>query len=943
MFVVGLENCHTNVCGITWNSVVSDVSIEVALWVISNHVVLQSLLREMITKRSTAWRTLCFPELLVSVEELHPALFNVEVLRVARLEVPRSYGSDRMKTYKFVAPLLFLTSSFLLAQETPVSSPVATAIEGEPMARGPIHEAFAEPLALDDQKLFIAPKAPPEKIEERPPKVPSDGKNMIWIPGYWAWDDEREDYIWVSGVWRNVPQGRSWVPGLWEQLDGGYRWSPGYWGPANTQAQHVPTPPPESLESGPTSEPASDDVFWIPGCWRYLDQRYVWRPGFWSPCHDNWVWVPDNYVYGVSGCRYVSGYWDYGWEHRGTLYAPAYIDHVAYARPGCFYTPSVVIDVVGAFSHLWVRPQYCHYYFGDYYDIGYVSGGYWPWYSYHRPYWRKYDPLYVHYRWKLGRDRIDIHRHFRHRHDHYRRHVDDRPDRLYRDHGRGKRNNVRHAKNALERASWERQQLARRAAKNDLQRSRTQRSEDFRQAMRRNARQTGSDQLVRRTRRNQGAAGRSHDLTRAHRDRTRNGNRDPRMQLENRTGKANRDPRMQLGNRTGNGNRDPRMQLGDPGKKELRSDKSPRSRGRLAERDSEPNATSQQAGQTRRKGRSENRVLRGNRPNSGLATDSKDVGSDGDLGDDTQNRSNGSTSRRGDALANQRSNSQRRRPETRLNTEERTKRNNRVADGVRRSGPIKGADQLAPGANGGIQIRSPKNNVSSSSTARNSNATRSKGAEWLRSRMQASNRGGRPSGDSQAHSRVTPRREGGKQAAVSPRTERARVTIPEVSRSRENRQSGASHRPTQFASELRSSSAITSPLNSTRSRLRPSSGASIRSGSQASSSTSRSDRPTVRRGTGTISSNSSRNSVSRVRAPGGSGAAKSSAARSGAARSSAARSGAARSSAARSSAVRSSAVRSSAVRSSAARSGAARSGAARSGAARSGAARSGNR
>ncbi len=191
------------------------------------------------------------------------------------------------------------------------------------------------------------------------------------------------------------------MPGSWQQVEGGFRWTSGRWGPAAGQAQQaVLPPPPASLEQGPTSEPASDDDFWVPGTWQFRQQRYVWRPGFWSPCHENWVWVPDYYVPAVSGCYYVPGYWDYGWERRGILYAPCRFRNWAVVRPGFVYRPNVVVDVSGAFFHLWVRPSYGCYFFGDYYDDYYTGIGFCPWYRYHHFQHRAYDPLYVHYRWR---------------------------------------------------------------------------------------------------------------------------------------------------------------------------------------------------------------------------------------------------------------------------------------------------------------------------------------------------------------------------------------------------------------------------------------------------------------------------------------------------------------------------------------------------------------
>jgi hypothetical protein len=72
----------------------------------------------------------------------------------------------------------------------------------EVLTRGPVHEAFAETISFDPDPGIVAPQSPPAEIEEVPPQQKPEGKNLAWIPGYWAWDDERNDYLWISGIWR---------------------------------------------------------------------------------------------------------------------------------------------------------------------------------------------------------------------------------------------------------------------------------------------------------------------------------------------------------------------------------------------------------------------------------------------------------------------------------------------------------------------------------------------------------------------------------------------------------------------------------------------------------------------------------------------------------------------------------------------------------------------
>lgn len=69
--------------------------------------------------------------------------------------------------------------------------------------------------------------------------------------GYFAWDDEREDFLWVSGIWRDLPPGRQWMRGYWAEVESGYQWISGYWADASlTEIQYLPEPP-ATVEVGP--------------------------------------------------------------------------------------------------------------------------------------------------------------------------------------------------------------------------------------------------------------------------------------------------------------------------------------------------------------------------------------------------------------------------------------------------------------------------------------------------------------------------------------------------------------------------------------------------------------------------------------------------------------------------------------------------------------------
>ena len=72
--------------------------------------------------------------------------------------------------------------------------------------------------------------APPElPVYEQPP-LPAVG--YIFVPGYWFWDTEVSDYVWIPGTWVPAPEpGYLWTPGYWGYEGGAYLWHGGYWGP----------------------------------------------------------------------------------------------------------------------------------------------------------------------------------------------------------------------------------------------------------------------------------------------------------------------------------------------------------------------------------------------------------------------------------------------------------------------------------------------------------------------------------------------------------------------------------------------------------------------------------------------------------------------------------------------------------------------------------------
>ncbi len=263
----------------------------------------------------------------------------------------------------------------------PEPQPEALPEGTEVLARGPVHEAFAATTEAPGPAP-VAEKQPPEPIEELPPDQKPDGENVQWIPGYWHWDDDKDEYIWVSGFWRDPPPGRLWVPGSWREVRGGWQWASGFWQtpsveqPQQPEIQYLPEPL-ASLEVGPSTAAPTATSFYVPGSWVWRN-KYVWRPGVWVEYRANWVWVPAHFCRTPVGWVFIDGYWDYTLAHRGVLYAPVTFTRAVYTRRGFVYTPLYVVSEPALVGALFVRTGRGHYYFGDYFENRYVTSGYRP-------------------------------------------------------------------------------------------------------------------------------------------------------------------------------------------------------------------------------------------------------------------------------------------------------------------------------------------------------------------------------------------------------------------------------------------------------------------------------------------------------------------------------------------------------------------------------------
>ena len=338
-----------------------------------------------------------------------------------------------MKTLIRIFTVLFLFSTTLYGQTADQPPPIPSDEEPEVLTRGPVNEAFAQPVNIDEEEEngFTAPQAPPPDIEETPPPDRPEGDQFAWVPGYWAWDSDISEYIWVSGCWRAVPPGKYWVPGYWAEMPDGWRWVAGFWVPVSTrEIEYLPAPPLVYNVEPPVT--GSPDRIWVPPCWYWSHGRYTLRAGYWIDAREDWVWVPSHYVWTPRGYVFVGGHWDYPLHHRGVLFAPVHFHRRVHGRARLSYSLSVVVNIGNLEFGLFTRPRYGHYYFGDYYDSVYIGIGIFPWYeceSHHT--W--YDPIYYHNRWRHRRDIPHWKQHERREYERRRADKKLRPPRTYRE------------------------------------------------------------------------------------------------------------------------------------------------------------------------------------------------------------------------------------------------------------------------------------------------------------------------------------------------------------------------------------------------------------------------------------------------------------------------------------------------------------------------------
>jgi DNA segregation ATPase FtsK/SpoIIIE-like protein len=81
--------------------------------------------------------------------------------------------------------------------------------------------------SVEENDLSYLPLAPPDPLEEDIPVAPNE--NMFWVPGYWFYSTDLEDYEWIGGEWMEMDPNWILVPAHYVWRPEGYVFIFSYW------------------------------------------------------------------------------------------------------------------------------------------------------------------------------------------------------------------------------------------------------------------------------------------------------------------------------------------------------------------------------------------------------------------------------------------------------------------------------------------------------------------------------------------------------------------------------------------------------------------------------------------------------------------------------------------------------------------------------------------
>jgi hypothetical protein len=248
---------------------------------------------------------------------------------------------------------------------------------------GPIHESFVTKVS-GNIILEASISQPPHPIQEKKPR--QIDMQSTWIPGYWAWNDKANDFVWVSGVWRRPPPSHQWISGFWKQYDQGWVWIPGFWSRSAEQSvDYVKLSPPNELDEN-TAPPPSNNYFWVPGYWVYQfdSEQYKWVRGNWEELDPNWIFVPSHYMWRPGGYVFVPAFWDWPLENRGTAYSSVVIkpelrEKISYEPLNILKPTTIVKNLYPYYPDYLSFFQYHRHYHPDFWQNSCCPPPWWGW------------------------------------------------------------------------------------------------------------------------------------------------------------------------------------------------------------------------------------------------------------------------------------------------------------------------------------------------------------------------------------------------------------------------------------------------------------------------------------------------------------------------------------------------------------------------------------
>ena len=305
----------------------------------------------------------------------------------------------------------FLANTAASADDTTVPPPAAdTGVPNmsgnshdagmEVMTRGPIHEAFAQPINSGTVNQLVVPEKPPEAIEEIPPDEKPADESTIWIGGYWAWNDDRQDFDWVSGVWRVPPPNEALGRRLLERGQRRQQLGAGLLDAHERRERGLLSAAARLVGTRPHERSTVARQYLDPRLLALGEHALRLAAGPLGRGTGQLDLDAGLLLLEPAGWVFCTGYWDYALDQRGLLFAPVSFTRPIFLQRGYTYSPSVVLDSGLLTFYLFARPSCSQYYFGDYYATNYDRLGIYPWFAVgaHRGY--AYDPLFSFYSWR---------------------------------------------------------------------------------------------------------------------------------------------------------------------------------------------------------------------------------------------------------------------------------------------------------------------------------------------------------------------------------------------------------------------------------------------------------------------------------------------------------------------------------------------------------------